>query len=218
MNPDNQTGSFLEKLAGRLTNIVLLGFFGFLFSVPIITLGPSMTATYVAMNDYLNNDNQKPLKVFFNTFRTKFKLSFITWLINILLFAIFVWDFVYYRTSSTTINILAQAGIFVLFTILIFETVFSFIVVGEELENKPIEVMKKSIIISYTSFFKSLSVVILMIAPIIVVFVMIREGIVILPGIQMYLICHIVPDLLKKSKFKRGNAIYQISQRNKNKK
>lgn len=216
MNPENNNpGSLIEKAAGRLTNIVLLGFFGFICSIPVITLCTSLTATYVSMNDYLNYGNQKPLKLFFKTFKEKFKLSFITWLINLSLLIVFIWDFLYYRTSSTTINILAQALMFVLITILIFETIFSIIVIGEELENNVFKVMKSAIIISYTSFFKSLSVVILMIAPIICVIVMAPEGLVILPGIQMYLICHIIPDLLKKSKFKRGNAIYQISQRKK---
>ena len=48
-----------EKLAGRLTNVVLLGFFTLVLSLPLVTAGPAFTACHAAMKDVIVNDNDK---------------------------------------------------------------------------------------------------------------------------------------------------------------
>ena len=52
------------KLAGRFTNIALLGFFTTLCSLPIITIGASFTALNAATKAYLFENEDKPLRIF----------------------------------------------------------------------------------------------------------------------------------------------------------
>jgi len=69
---------FLERLAGRLTNTVLLGFFSLLFCVPVVTVGASLTALHDAMGQYVVYEEEKPLKVFLNSFRKSGRKSLVS--------------------------------------------------------------------------------------------------------------------------------------------
>ena len=97
----------MEKLAGRLTNIVLLGFFATLFSLPVVTAGAAFTALNVSTKAYLYEDEDKVLRIFFESFKEHFVLSTKVWLIHLLAIAILIWDIAYYRVGETSLDILA---------------------------------------------------------------------------------------------------------------
>ena len=119
---------FLERLAGRLTNTVLLGFFSLLFCVPVVTVGASLTALHDAMSQYV-----VPLKVFLNSFRKYFKISTVVWLVHALAFAVLILDYLYYKGGDKTIDILGQTGIFVLMAVLVFEMLMVFVVISQDM-------------------------------------------------------------------------------------
>ena len=149
----------MEKLAGRLTNIVLLGFFGLLFSLPIVTAGASFSAVNRATKAYLIEGNDKPLKCFFEAFKEFFRTSTLVWLINLLAIAILVWDFVYYRTGEGTIDILAQAGVFVLGVFLLMEICLVFVVIPEKLADSPFRCILKALDIAANCVMQTLMIV-----------------------------------------------------------
>ncbi|MBR3350489.1 MAG: YesL family protein, partial [Erysipelotrichaceae bacterium] len=111
----------MERLAGRLTNTVLLGFFSLLFCVPVVTVGASLTALHDAMSRYVVYDEEKPLRVFLDSFRKYFKISTVVWLVHALAFAVLILDYLYYEGGDSTADILGQTGIFVLMAVLVFE-------------------------------------------------------------------------------------------------
>ena len=53
---------FFNKFAGRLMNIILLGFFSLVLCLPVVTAGASFAALNVAMRSYLLEEDPKPLK------------------------------------------------------------------------------------------------------------------------------------------------------------
>ena len=191
-----------SKLAGRLTNIVLLGFFTTLCSVPIITAGASFTALNSGTKAYLFEDNDKPLKIFFESFKKYFGLSTKIWLLHIVAYAVLIWDYVYYRTSDATIDILAAAGIFVTFAFLVFETTMVFVVISEERSSKVFETIKIALDIAVISPLRSVMILLLEAAVVVIAVFLFRGLILIIPGIVAYLAWQIIPDMLKNYKFR----------------
>ncbi len=108
MEPDSFENK-LSRWAGRLSNIVLLGFFCLLCCIPVISIGASFTALYEAMGEYLTEDNDKVLRPFFRTFKERFLLSTKVFVLHLVFIAIFTWDLVYYRTGSSTLDYIGQA-------------------------------------------------------------------------------------------------------------
>lgn len=215
MNNTPGKEDIFTKIAGRLSNIVLLGFCALVFSLPIVTISASITSLNVAMSSYLQFDDPKPLKTFLKAFKEKWKLCTKVWVIELALAAVFVWDFVYYRTGNKTLDILGQTGIAVLSFILVFATIGSFIVMAEDMADTVVDVLKKSVDLMFNRFFTALCIVILAITPMVVAFIIMPGLILFFPGIQAYLCYHLIPKMLKEYKFKRGNALYSREQRNK---
>ncbi|MBR4470142.1 MAG: YesL family protein [Erysipelotrichaceae bacterium] len=192
----------MEKLAGRLTNIVLLGFFCVLFSIPIITAGASFTALNSAMKSHLYDDNGKPLKLFLSVFKEKFGLSTKVWALHLLAIAVLVWDFVYYRVGESTLDTLASAGIFVLICFLAFEVLMVFVVISQGMNEKVFGVIKTALDLSFTCVKESLMILVITSTVILASIFLFRGLIPFVPGIISYLSWQIIPQMLKKYKFK----------------
>ena len=192
----------MEKLAGRLTNIVLLGFFSVLCSLPVITAGASFTALNSAMKSHLYDDNDKPLKLFFSVFKEKFGLSTKVWALHLLAIAILAWDFVYYRVGESTLDTLASAGIFVLICFLAFELLMVFVVISEGMNDKTFGVIKTALDLSFACIKESLMILVITSAVILASIFLFRGLIPIIPGVISYLSWQIIPQMLKKYKFR----------------
>ena len=207
MGDNSNFNDNFSKLAGRLTNIVLLGFFTTLCSIPIVTAGASFTALNVATKAYLFENDDKPLRIFFSSFKKHFALSTKIWLLHILAYAVLIWDYVYYRTSDATIDILAAGGIFVTFALLVFETTMVFVVIGEEKSSKVFETIKIALDISMVSPLRSGMILFLEAAVVTVVSLLFRGLILIVPGIIAFLAWQIIPEMLKKYKFRNSSKV-----------
>ena len=204
MGDSSNSNEKFGKLAGRITNIVLLGFFTTLCSVPIVTAGASFTALNVATKAYLFDNDDKPLRIFFSSFKKHFALSTKIWLLHIVAYAVLIWDYVYYRTSDATIDILAAAGIFVTFAFLVFETTMVFVVIAEEKSTKVFETIKIALDISMVSPLRSGMILFLEVAVVVVAMLLFRGLILIIPGIVSYLAWQIIPEMLKNYKFRNS--------------
>ena len=199
---NNGSDNLMEKLAGRLTNIVLLGFFCVLFSIPIITAGASFTALNSAMKSHLYDDNDKPLKLFLSVFKEKFGLSTKVWALHLLAIAVLIWDFVYYRVGESTLDTLASAGIFVLICFLAFEVLMVFVVISQGMNEKVFGVIKTALDLSFTCVKESLMILVITSTVILASIFLFRGLIPFVPGIISYLSWQIIPQMLKKYKFK----------------
>ena len=199
---NNGSDNLMEKLAGRLTNIVLLGFFCVLFCLPIITAGASFTALNSAMKSYLYDENDKPLKLFLSVFKEKFVLSTKVWVLHLLAIAVLAWDFVYYRVGESTLDTLASAGIFVLICFLAFELLMVFVVISEGMSDKVFGTIKTALDLSFTCIKESLMILVITSTVILASIFLFRGLIPFVPGIISYLSWQIIPQMLKKFKFR----------------
>ncbi|MBQ1566398.1 MAG: YesL family protein [Erysipelotrichaceae bacterium] len=205
MGDNSDFNAKFGKLAGRFTNIVLLGFFTTLCCLPIVTAGASFTALNSATKAYLFENDDKPLRIFFASFKKHFGLATKIWLLHILAYAILIWDYVYYRTSDATIDILAAAGIFVTFAFLVFETTMVFVVIAEEKSDKVFRTIKIALDIAMISPLRSAMILFLEAAVVIIALFLLRGLILIIPGIIAYLAWQIIPDMLKNYKFRNSS-------------
>ena len=213
MDKKDRFEGFMEKLAGRLTNIVLLGFFSLLFSLPVVTLGASFTALHDAMSQYVVYEADKPLKIFFSSFKKYFRISTVVWLVHALAFAILILDYLYYKGGDTTMDILGQTGIFTLIAVLIFEMLMVFVVISQDMAATAWEAFRKALDISFTCLLETLSLLVLNIGIPLLCLLVFPGLLLVLPGVIAYFSWQIIPKMLKKYKFKKGNTTYQRERR-----
>lgn len=111
----------LQKLPEGLTNVILLGFFWTVTSLGIVTVGAATTALNESMRAYLLEGEQKPLKVFFRSFRENFRLSTLVWVIHLGIIGVLAVDLLYYSVGKTAGDSFAMAVMCTLLTMLCFE-------------------------------------------------------------------------------------------------
>lgn len=86
---DNKFFETLEKIS----NIVILNFLYILFSIPIITIGASTTATYFVAMKIVQNEEGYIFRTFIKSFKENFKISTIVWIIIMLVGGVLILDF-----------------------------------------------------------------------------------------------------------------------------
>ena len=86
---DNKFFETLEKIS----NIVILNFLYILFSIPIITIGASTTATYFVAMKIVQNEEGYIFKTFIKSFKENFKISTIVWIMIMLVGGVLILDF-----------------------------------------------------------------------------------------------------------------------------
>ena len=77
LNEDNVVHVFLNKLG----DIVIANLLFILCCIPVITIGPSLTALYHCMMRTVKGNNNGTTKTFFRAFKESFKQSLIIWLL-----------------------------------------------------------------------------------------------------------------------------------------
>lgn len=214
MNPDSFENK-MEKFAGRLTTIVLLGFFSLLFSLPVITIGASFTALQKAMHAYVVKGNDKPLPVFFSAFKEYFPLSTKVFLLHLIVIAVLVWDYVYYTTGNSAIDFLGQFTAFMLLSVILLEMTMVFTVIALDMADSVKSAFAKAVDIGMICPLETLMLLGLFVAISIAVIFLLKGLILVLPGVIAYCDWQIIPNMLQKYKFKRGNLNYQKEKRNK---
>lgn len=76
LNENNIVHIFLNKIG----DIVLANLLFILCSVPIVTIGPALTALYHCTLRSVKDNNNGTVKTFFRAFKDNFKQSLIVWL------------------------------------------------------------------------------------------------------------------------------------------
>ena len=194
----------MNRLAGRLSNIVLLGFFTTLLSLPLVTAGAAFTALHRQTKAYLYEGEERVLKPYFSDFRKYFWISTKIWLITLAGIAVLVLDYIYYITGETTIELLASAAIFVLAVYLLFISNMIFVIIPANENEKILPLMKKALDISLTSVLQSVFIIFVSVAVVVVSFLLLRGLLLIAPGIIAYLAWQFIPQMLKKYKFRNS--------------
>ena len=102
---DNPLMRFLSKIADLLAlNLLFL-----LCSIPIFTIGASLTAMYYCFFKMKDQEEGYLAKRFFKSFKENFKQATVMWLIMLLLFALLFFEFLMFRTVPGTTGTVVRA-------------------------------------------------------------------------------------------------------------
>ena len=213
MNPDSFENK-LTKLAGRVSNIVLLGFFCTLCSLPIITFGASYTCLCKAMDEYLHHDNDKPLRIFFSAFKDYFVLATKVFLLHLVFIVVLIWDLAYYQTGEGMIDILGQVAIFVLLVTIIMEMSLVFTLIALDKEDKVFSAIRKGIDIVMYCPGRALGMLVCNIAIILATIFVFRGLILFVSGVICFVDYQFIPTMLEKYRWRKNSVQYQKEQRN----
>ena len=204
---DDKWESRLNKFADTVINIVLLGFITIITSLPIFTIGASVTALIKSMSAYMFNEEKKVISVYFETLKKYFKQATLVWVFNIILTACLVLDIAYYFTGNGVIDVLGATVCAVLLTFLVFELPMVFVVIEKEMETKVFNSIKLALDISFTCFLRSIFLIVLIFGIPIIIFYIFPSLLLALPGVICYLCLQIIPKMLIDYKFKKGTHL-----------
>ena len=124
--------NFLHIFFNRVGDVIVSNLLFLLCSIPIVTIGPSMTALYHTMLKIAKGDEGRTWRVFFRAFRKNFLQSLIIWLIILAAALITFADMFYFIQSQSLagrlmfILSLGVAMLLILFTIYVFPVVAAF--------------------------------------------------------------------------------------------
>ncbi|MDB8806292.1 MULTISPECIES: YesL family protein [unclassified Romboutsia] len=85
-------GKFWETL-DTITDIVVLNFLFIVFSIPVITIGASLTATYSVALKKVKGEDVHVTKEFIKRFKENFKISTVVWILMIVVGSVLLLDF-----------------------------------------------------------------------------------------------------------------------------
>ncbi|ONI38916.1 hypothetical protein AN396_09790 [Candidatus Epulonipiscium fishelsonii] len=167
MSDDN----FLNIFLNRLGQIFLLNLVFILSSIPIFTIGASLTALYQCTLKIIKNTDEHILKIYFNALKVYFKQSTLTYIMLIL--SAFI------MTNNVNFLININGGIFAkillylnvfLGCIWIVLSVYIFPVIAT-FENTLIKLVKNSIIFALTHIISTIVILIITFFPIALTYV-----------------------------------------------
>lgn len=104
MNQDN----IVVIALNRIGDVIIANLLFLLCSIPLVTIGPSLTALYHCMLRIVKGNEDKVTKTFFRALRQNFVQSLIAWLALVIVGVILEPIEVKYETGDTVYDILAR--------------------------------------------------------------------------------------------------------------
>ena len=89
LNPDSPLMIFLSNL----TDIIVLNVLCFICCLPVITIGPSVTAMHYVTLKIVRDEEIYVLRDYFKAFKENFKQSIIAWMVFLVITAVFFVDY-----------------------------------------------------------------------------------------------------------------------------
>lgn len=208
---DGKIEDKLQKFADTATNVVMLGFFWLICSLPIVTIGASSTALSEATRSYMYLDEKKPLRIFFASFKEHFKLSTIVWLINLALLAILVLDALYYSAEKTTFDIMALGVMIFLLIIVSFELIVVFSCIHYYDLKTVKQAFMKAFDVTASCLIEDFELLIIITTVVVASVFLFRFLLLCFPGLISYLTWLILPNMFRKYLNRQGK-IYEREQ------
>ena len=110
---------FFDSIS-KITDMLIIGFYFLVCSIPLFTMGASLTALYYAIHKCVFKGRGYTLE-FFHSFKENFKQSTLSWLIFMVMFGILTGDI--YITKNVISRESPFAGMFIFFTVLLVVTI-----------------------------------------------------------------------------------------------
>ena len=160
-NLDSPVMVFLTKVA----NLMILNLLTLICSIPIITIGPAVTALYYVTIKMARGDDPYIVKSYFKSFKENFKQATIIWVVMLALIIVLVldWEVVTLMMDGNAAKIMKLVlGVVTIFFVLTGLYIFP---VLSRFENTIRQTVKNAFLISIMSLPKSIVIVVIHLLP-----------------------------------------------------
>ena len=160
LNDNNPVHIFLNKIG----DVVIANLLFIFCCIPIITIGPSLTALYHCMLRTIKGNNNGTVKTFFRAFKQNFLQSFLVSLILVVVGFILFINIQFLQDSSSAMGkplfyiSLGIAGLFIILTLYIFPVIAAF-------ANTTRNLIKNAFVFAFMHFPSTLALAVVSILP-----------------------------------------------------
>ena len=150
-----------------LTDVVLLNVICLICCIPIVTIGPSLTAMHYVTLKMVKDEEGNVIKRYFKSFKENFKQSFIVGIVFLIISLIFYLDYKILKSAGLEENkifviVIASIYLFVCFTVMYIFPLLS------RFENTLKQTVKNAIFMSILHIFKTIPMAIIYAIPLII--------------------------------------------------
>lgn len=155
------------RVMGRVADLMILNILFLLCCIPIITIGPAITALYYVTLKMVRNEEAYIIRSFFKSFKENFKQALIIWIFVIIAVVMLFFDFrIISMANDTVLNVLR----YVLFALcFIFAMTLSYVFpVLSKFYNSIPATLKNSLLMSIRHLPRTILILFLNIAPVVI--------------------------------------------------
>ena len=197
-----KNNDFLATWSEKVTYMLVLGFLGIICSIPVITLGASLTAMHKAMKCYVCEGEKKIFTSFFAAFKKHFKQSTLIWLMNLIIIFVLCFDLLFYGGSENWVQMAGMTIVTISLMAVVFEMTMSFVLVAEELTTGVKDTILCALQFGLKCPYEALMMLLLNLAIPGLFFLFMMQLLVLSPGILSYLQWQFLPKTFERFKEK----------------
>lgn len=139
----------IMRLLSKMADILWVNILVLLCSLPIFTIGASLTAMQSIFYRLLHNEDSYVTKEFFHSFKINFKQATLVWLILLPIMGFLVYDFFFLRDSTSDMEIFMRMAAVILFVLVFIVMLYVFPIISRY-ENTTKETLKNACVIAIT--------------------------------------------------------------------
>lgn len=159
----------LMRFLGKVADMMILNILVLFCSIPIITMGASLTAMHYVALKVVRNEESYITKDFFKSFKMNFKQATLMWLVVLAVGALIGYDI--FIMTSTVVKIPSAIKVIILVVTAILALTMSFVFpLLSKFDNTSVNIFKNSFAISIAKFPRAIIMVVVSLAPIAILF------------------------------------------------
>lgn len=160
LNLDSPFMMFLSNL----TDIVILNVLFLLCCIPVITIGPAITAMHYVTLKMVKDEDGYLLKSFFKAFKENFKQSCIAWMVFLAITVVFLLDYKILKTAGMEENKIFMIVIGSIYLFICITAMYVFPLLSR-FENTLKQTVKNALLISILHIFKTIIMAVIYVVP-----------------------------------------------------
>ena len=151
----------------NLTDVVILNVLCLVCCIPIVTIGPSITAMHYVTLKMVREEEGYVVKLFFKAFKENFKQSFIAWMVFLVITVVFLLDYRILKVSGMEENKVFGIVIGAIYLFVCLTTMYIFPLMAR-FENTLRQTVKNALYMSILHIFKTIVMAVIYVIPFVV--------------------------------------------------
>ena len=151
-----------------LTDLIVLNVVFLLCCIPIVTIGPAVTAMHYVTLKMVKDENGSVLKNFLKSFKDNFKQSFIVWVIFLIISIVFVIDYKILQNVGISENKVLAVIVAAIYMFCSFTVMYTFPLLAR-FENSLKQTIKNAFLMSILHIFKTAIMAFFYVIPVVLI-------------------------------------------------